>query len=94
MEDVIRELKKVIEMLRDSRDTCSYWVTEMETRLTALQSQARSVQRQEIVALLGRCHHQALGDALTRDMRTYVLQVAKLREACEAAIKSYDDVVA
>jgi hypothetical protein len=94
MDDVIRELEKVIAMLRDSSDTCDDWVDEMERRLSTLRSPERPVQRREIAALLGRCHHQALGDALTKDMRSYILQVAELRKACERAIKSYDDFVA
>jgi hypothetical protein len=91
MHDVIQELERVIAMLRDSRN-CGEWVVEMEQRLVGLRAVDGS-QRQAVVALRERCHQQALGDALTNDDVSYMLQVAKLREVCDRAITGYDEAV-
>ena len=90
--DVIQELEQVIVMLRESR--CGgEWAAEMELRLVGLRAVDGS-QRQAVAALRERCHQQALGDALTNDDASYMIQVAKLREVCDRAITGYDEAVA
>jgi len=90
--DVIQELERVIEILRDSR--CGgEWAAEMQQRLVGLRAVDGS-QRQAVVALRERCRQQALGDALTNDDASFMIQVAKLREACDRVITGYDEAVA
>ena len=90
--NVIQELERVIEILRDSR--CGgEWAAEMAQCLVRLRAVDGS-QRQAVAALRAKCQQQALGDGLTNNDVIYMLQVAKLREACDRAMAGYDDAVA
>src|SRR3954464_11835361 len=87
IQGVIRELERVIKILRASR--CGgEWAAEREQRLIGLRAVDGS-QKQAVAALRGSCHQPALGDALTKDAANYMLQVTKLREASDRAITSY-----
>jgi hypothetical protein len=88
--DALSHFERVLQMLRDSERGCAGWVEELERRRSELYSKDAAVQKQAIIALRGRCHHQALGDALTIDRESYLGQLEKLWRACDRVIRIYE----
>jgi len=90
VEDVRSHLEKVLDILRQSGRGCVEWVEEMEAYSVRLRSEDVTIQKQAIVALGGRCHHQALGDANTVDYERYHHEVYELWVSCKRAMRIYD----
>ena len=87
--NALLHFERVLQMLRDSGLGCADWVEELEQRRSELYSQDAAVQKQAITALRGRCHHQALGDALAKDFESYLGELEKLWRACDSVIGIY-----
>ena len=88
--DALLHFERVLQMLRDRGRGCAGWVEALEQRRAELYSKADAVRKQAIIALRGRCHHQALGDALTKDFESYLGQLEKLWRACDRVIRIYE----
>ena len=84
----------MIDILRVSMGGYPSLVAELQRHISALQTGNRSVQRETLATIHGKCNHCYYGDALTNDRDQYGRHMVRLYYVCSKGIKCLDaDVV-
>ncbi len=87
---VLLHLERILDIFQRSCRGNEGWIEQIEDYRARLHSSDIAVQKQAIVSLGGRCHHQALGDANTVDYERYQQEVYELSLSCKRFLRVYD----
>ena len=90
LDAVLSHLDGVADVLRRSGRGCEGWLEEVAAYRIRLCSGEITQKKEAVVALSGRCHHQALGDANTVDYERYHQEVFELWRSCERLLRVYE----